>query len=543
MRCRPLPILLVLALAAGCKTTVPVVVKKGGTPAPAASVTPTAASPPATVPAMLQAPAGTRTLAGQVTIDARYAVDQAGARILSNNGSSVVALAGDALIANNAGNLVGSRQGGAAMATARGDLLAAGLVSDHGGGVISNNGSTLTAKTKRGLLDETAPAVGTQLPAAGLLVSAVSLKTHAYVPVGQDPAGQPVYSVFSDGAGAFKLYLPASEAGNVLVVANVPGTQDENLVYGGVTPVTATAKLDEDAQLATRLIRYVLGRHLARIISTPDTSKVVADIVSGDTALSGQVRPLLIDLIQRLNTHAHQAGVPADDTAVDRPEVRELGLLLADVALGQIDYQDLTTSSLFDPRWTGASENILVGIGVSMRALREATGKYMQRHLAAGESLPVEVRFPSFMVFFPDHSSCSYPASMKLRKPSDLGAFLISDVLARQTSGVILDTRKAFAGLAPVPLTAYDDPSDQNPDLYRDESGQQLSYGMRIEASMDALLGHFALATSPPDGTPSALLDATFKRMDDYAATHKFPGPAEPIPLLGTLTPCTAPGP
>jgi hypothetical protein len=238
--------------------------------APAAKATPTPAPSPL---AALQPPAGSYVaLSGTVKVDAGYLVGNNAGNLVGDNRLAV----GDAtILANNAGNLVASREGGSARSNADGSFVAAGnagivanngggLISDHGGGIVANNGGGIIANHGSGRRLLALPAAGTLLPAGGLVVSAVSLRDHQYVPLGADAAGQPVYAIYSDAAGGYKLYLPQALEGNVAVVAGVPQSADARLVYNAIAPIQAntTAPVDDDAAATARMIRRALAvRH------------------------------------------------------------------------------------------------------------------------------------------------------------------------------------------------------------------------------------------------------------------------------------------
>lgn len=189
------------------------------------------------------APRGPVTrLAGQIKLDARYAVASGalaiapgGAALVSNNGGSVRDPAG--LLAPHATGLVGKIR----------------LLSDQGGGLLSNNGAGLR------LLQ----VPSANLPAAGMVLGVYSLVDGGLLPIAVDDLGQPVYTLLTGADGGFAVDLPAAVAGNVLVVASVPGTRDPGLAVDLIARAAPAADLaiDDASTVATEyLIQAVAGR-------------------------------------------------------------------------------------------------------------------------------------------------------------------------------------------------------------------------------------------------------------------------------------------
>ena len=309
MRSRAAVALLIFALAACDKVVVPT--KAGGGSAARKPPTATKSKAPddatkATGPDVLRAPARDAVeLTGTIALDARYAVgtgfisDQGGGFIsdqggglISNNGGGVLAVKGAELLSNNAGNLVSrdpagiishhgagltakvkliSDQGGGLISNNGGGLVSdqgGGLISDRGGGLISNNGGGLVAGgflPGFGLLQAPTPRPPGALPhaaypVAGMLVGVLSLADNAYLPLGVDREGKPIYAVYTDRAGAFKVHLPKALARNVLVVSSVAGTADPRLA---VDLVAASAdaqglKIDDASTVLTGYLRRAI---------------------------------------------------------------------------------------------------------------------------------------------------------------------------------------------------------------------------------------------------------------------------------------------
>ena len=140
-------------------------------PAPVATTRP--ASSPTTGPVdhSLHAPSGqAHAVTGTVQLDAGYAVGQGVASV----SAGVLAFGNAAaLVANNGGNLIANNGGS--------------LLSNNGGSVVSNNGGTLISEAGGALISEAggawrlladqAPALGTLLPAAGMVLEVRDVDT------------------------------------------------------------------------------------------------------------------------------------------------------------------------------------------------------------------------------------------------------------------------------------------------------------------------------------------------------------------------------
>lgn len=234
-RLRRTPVIaLTLALAA-CHVTAPEAPRSAALasvapprelPAKSAATT-SPASPPSARPSAariplgtLQPPAGTyQTLAGKVQVGAD-AVSLLGGQVVGSDVTLVTA----GVITNNGSNAipdpasgVDARSGGNVALSPDGSLAAAGVISNNGGALGGDGGSRA-----RRLLGDTG-----SVPVAGMLVSAISLRDRSYLPVGIGPDGKPVYVVYTDANGGYKLYLPPQEAGNVVVAATAPAARTD----------------------------------------------------------------------------------------------------------------------------------------------------------------------------------------------------------------------------------------------------------------------------------------------------------------------------
>lgn len=191
---------------------------KPQTASPLASALPTAA-PITGVP-----------LSGTVRVDAAYMV-KSGGGVIAAGGANVVAAGGANVISAGGGN----------------------VISAGGGNVISAGGGNYRVAAAD------APAVGTILPVKGMAVQAIDMAS------GQ-PIGQPVAT---DDQGRFTLGVPEGLAHNVLLVAQVPGSQDIRLRYDLVAAPTKsdTLAIDEDSATVARYMRRCMVTRFAAFLN------------------------------------------------------------------------------------------------------------------------------------------------------------------------------------------------------------------------------------------------------------------------------------
>jgi hypothetical protein len=235
----------------------------------------------------LRPPAGDASvLKGVARLDASYIVAAGAGNIISGNGSAIVAAGGGNIISGN---------GSAVLANAGGQIVASGagnVISGNGSAIISGNGSAIVAQgggniVASGAGNIVASGAGNRrllaagddarVPVAGMPLGVYSLTDHQPVPVGVDKDGKPVYTVYTNQAGGFELYLPKEKAGNVLVVAQVkPEATDPRLAYGFVAEsgTGEELSLDEDTAVLTTYFRRGLGPFLAQGMLENDVEKV-----------------------------------------------------------------------------------------------------------------------------------------------------------------------------------------------------------------------------------------------------------------------------
>jgi hypothetical protein len=263
--------------------------RAGTTPTPARSSAAKTSTTPTPgqgdkVPALLQAPKGeTSALEGRVQVDASYMLAvgggntigtgdlllAAGGGLLSDHGAGLIGKV--KLIANNGGSVVALEDGNVVAPAGTGLISdnGGGLLSDHGVGLIANNSGSLIGKAKFSLLQ--AATFGQQAPAAGMRLQVVDMTRGLALPLGQDEDGKPVYAVYTNLSGKYKVYIPADHGTNVRLVATVPDAADPRLRYQAIMPPRAGEPLafDEDTAAVTRYLRQVLA---AKFATSPTTS-------------------------------------------------------------------------------------------------------------------------------------------------------------------------------------------------------------------------------------------------------------------------------
>jgi hypothetical protein len=413
-----------------------------GAPAPAPKATPAPARAKAV--AKLQRPkAGTATLRGRVTLEAAYALTRGG-RLLPRAGKAPEALAmgarpdpatgrlvsdqGGGVVADGGGNVV-STGGNGLLAADLGDgtLVAGGaVVSTGGNGLIGNNGGGVVSTGGNGymLAQGETPAVGTELPAAGMLVSVVSLADRRYLPLGTDPDGEPVHAVYSNAAGGFEVHVPADAPANLLVVATAPGAADRRLSLNVVvTSRGEEAAVDELGRLVTRYLRRAFTGRLVAALRAPEAAKALAAV---EPTLTDRSRADLTKLVDTLQALAQEAGLPADadDARLGRAAQRlvDLGLADLDLAALEIDAADLAI-------WAGRPPmSVLAGYRTNLGDLLAGAAARLRADPQAFSQA-----FLADVVNAPDGDRGSPPIgdwAGAIRTPGDVGEFLLVEYLS-----------------------------------------------------------------------------------------------------------------
>ncbi|MDB5096849.1 MAG: hypothetical protein JWM80_1270 [Cyanobacteria bacterium RYN_339] len=460
---------LVLAalLAAACRAPV------ASTPTPAVrKASPVPSSAPASAvsaaPVKLEAPTGaTAELSGTVLVAPGYMVAQGfgkivaqgggnvvaagksslitndGGSLITNDGGSIVAQGGGNIVASGAGNIV-AQGGGNAVSTSAGNIVAqgggnavapgAGTISTNGGGIVAQGGGN------HHLLE--ASQAQDMLPGAGMLVAAVSLRTHQYLPVGSylDAAGkrQLAYSIYSNAEGKYRLFLPKEEQGNVMIVANVPGSLDDRLVYNVVTPNAATelGVVDEDTALASRFVHFAFVERMMGILAADDNGLAhISEIVTFKDSSIPEALKLAIDgLLREMN----QAARPYPMARWKDPGLlRELAIRVCDRALSETPGDPIITKEA-STDWTGPDEPAYATLGKCLRTLRQATSNRLATE--PGYFLAHDFDFAGDC-----HNH--YLAKIPVLKPTDPGDYIFSNFLGKNATSAIAEIDTVYIAL------------------------------------------------------------------------------------------------
>jgi hypothetical protein len=575
---------------------------------PTSGASPIAASP--AVPQRLLPPANaSRTLVGHVTLDA-LAIAARGAITLAANGQTLAASAGGVISTESGGKLVGS--GGTVLALANGNLIpssasgvdaltggqaglsadnrllaAGGIISDNGGGVISNHGGSIVANNagnivsnnggslgttkafkglaigpvSRGLLDTGSGATATldtatAVPLAGVLVSAISLKTHAYLPVGVDASGSPVYSVFTDLGGRYELYLPNTDLGTVMIAVTPAPGNNAQVSYNTLAPTslasggsTLAVTSDEDSDLAVQTMREAFVDNMALVLTSQDAGPVLTSDLGNNPLL----RPAFASFVAQLNASARSAGVPQGPDAARIPAVRQLAYLLCDTVLANGNADQIQLSATFQPGWQGSPETVSQGLRAAAHALRVQTARYMATFSPA-DTAQLTYVVDARLRGHDGESFCPVHVVLPLHTPADLMAYSIGLDVKNDDAHGTTNVGRAYTAVTVPRLDAaafdhaptLDDPvfsRSDNPDFYQDAvTGQKLRYSERVQASLSAIIGSIglSLAAQGNGGAPTAVADdlATLRQ---FASSHSFKGSPAPVPTPRyTTLPCVS---
>lgn len=373
------------------------------------------------------AAAAIRTLAGVVRIDAAYAIQAGEARLIANNGGTAIGAPGLALL-EGAGNLIANNGGG--------------LVGNNGGTLISDHGAMLVGKSKRALL-QAAPtaAPGAVLPAGGLVVAVMSLRSGRFVPIGQDGSGQPVYAILTNAQGGFEVYPPA-DAGPLLVVARFPleasagaAQADPRLAYdliqGEATDAPpADLVLDEDTSQVTRYVRVACAGTLEKFVLTDDVEATVQNIAKD--AAPGLKEPLTT-LVRELRQASGEAGLDKAGPAVTAAVAQRM----TDVLLSYMGIDSVTLSPINWPEWTGPEEPAIPALIDIMRRLREGTTKRLATEPGFFDAMDEVVEANALL-------STDAPR-WTIRKAADLNDFVVRAIVVPDRGAQ--RTEKVFAAV------------------------------------------------------------------------------------------------
>lgn len=367
-----------------------------GTPAPTATATP--------APGPTSTPMGPSiAISGQVRVDAGYLVKAGVGSLVSSNGGSAIALRSGHLISGNG----------------------ASLISDKGVGLIgkvkliSSNGGTLISDKGIGYRLLQAPAPGVMLPAQGMMVAPISLRT-----------GEPIGpAVLTDASGGYRVQVPESQRDNVLILAAVPASreddpilQDERMRYSLIAaPEAASQVIDEDTALVTRYMRIIFLERLHQILTTDDMSETerLADVYfAGAPALKTQ----LLAILKELRDAAEAVGVDALSPA----DQWWLAVKTADVLQAQLDLDTLMISSATYPDWTHPPEPAVAALASSFRLVRERAATLMDEDPTFFEAIEWLVA-----------ANTGRADPYAILRPSDVGDFLVRAYLTKNEEGVI----------------------------------------------------------------------------------------------------------
>ncbi len=400
-----------------------------------------------------------------------------GGGIISDQGAGVLSVNGAQLLSNNAGNLVSrnaagivshngagltakvkfiSDQGGGIVANNGGGFISdqgGGIVSNNSGGLVSNNGPSRTSLSSgaflrpgdrggavvkpydlQGLLAGLVPtrrlaAAGglphQAFPVGGMLVGVISLADGAYLPLGVDREGKPIYAVFTDAEGGFKVHLPAGLAKNVLVVSSVPGTSDPRLAVDLVASGVSAGGLvvDDASTVATTYLRQSIVARLEEAMD-PDPCRPAP---TGDSLSRGGFA---------LTALTYQDVFGAAFKALPRPARQRVMARFTDAAIGLTDLATVT----INPSYAEASTATGLAMPVLRRVLAEMEAA-VAKHLEASPTYFDDKPY----VLIANRERGSGPPYV-IRKPADFSEFVVRAYLAtsdlevtKRLAGVIVD--------------------------------------------------------------------------------------------------------
>jgi hypothetical protein len=349
---------------------------------PAATASARPSTRPSTTPASVAiAPSPTPlqpsiALTGQVKMDASF--------VVASGGGNVVAAGGGNVIAAGGGNLI--MVGGQVIAAGGGNVVASG-----GGNVVAPGGGNYR-------LAGAGVALGEMLPAKGMVVVAVSLRTGK-------PLGE---AVLTDDQGRYTLHIPEGETGNVRVVAAVPGKSPEDPVLKNpklqselLTPAkqatgAAEQVVDDDRTLASRYFRRAFVGRLDELLKAEDSTPVNTG------------NPLLDALWLELRAAARDA----DTRHLPESARKTLSERMADNLISYMDLQSAKADMKWEAWKTPKDERSFDAFIDILSHCREA----------AREKLEAKETFFDGLSYFQGYT---------IRRPTDFGEFVVAEYLSK----------------------------------------------------------------------------------------------------------------
>jgi hypothetical protein len=333
-----------------------------------------------------------------------------------------------------------------------------------------------------------------------MLIRATDLATHQPVPLGVDGAGQPVYAVYTNLNGAFQIYVPASEQGNLLLSAEVPGVDDARLSYQAVAPAKPTPALpiDEDANVTTHYVREgLIGRMVQMMTQEPGETLCLL-------AANGNLSDALKGVIAKTVTDVHAAAAAAGITAKDntRLAVWALAARCADAIIAQTDLESITLGN-GNINW-GTEPN--EGPEPALDAMNEVLAAARE---AAAKQLASNPRYFDTFPYLQAANACD-PGRYQVLKPADLSSFMVDEFLSRTAKDAVKDAGKIVE------------------DLGAGTDAKGVSRLRRIRASADAIALALSQAFVLDTGSARTQMVALIKA---YQPTYQAI-PGEPKPFV-----------
>lgn len=356
-----------------------------------------------------------------LTAKAKLVSDQGGG-LISNNGGGFISDQGGGLISNNGGGLVSNNGGG--------------LISNNGGGLIGNNAAGYRETGFFGLLQAAAVAAGPgheAVPAAGMLVGVMSLVDNAFLPLGIDASGNTVYAIYTDAKGGFTVHLPQNlPADNFIVLASVPGATDTRLAVDIVARGNATTvHVDEVTTLLTSYMRRALESRFEEVID-PDPCKPVVTGLSAATQSFGIVSSLYTDVFG------------ADFKALGRPARGRVFTRFADAVIARLTIDDVQLEPALAPqsKATGTALSVLTDV---LTVSGKRVGELLQANPAHFDTM-LAVKL----------ANLNRTTPYVLRKPSDVTEFVVEEFLLTSDRSVAKRLESFFVELG-LPASLSDD--------------------------------------------------------------------------------------
>lgn len=283
------------------------------------------------------------------------------------------------------------------------------------------------------------PALGQLLPAAAMRVGLIDLRDGKPLAVGVDGDGKPVYTVYSNLAGRFELFVPAALKDYVRVVAEAPGKPDARLRYDSIVRADEEPDdVDEDTARVGRFLRAAFAARFEQLMMM--TKEELQGELEADRPLNTgrpeYFQTLAKPLLLFFGEMSSRRGFPR----MDPVRRRAIAQAAADRVLAACDFTNVTTADLeplYHPK--DPNERALDAFRDAMKRIRTDVKPLLE----AEGSQAFSLRLAKLTATLKPDGTPLYP----IAKPADVTTLIVQKYLARRPTGTDIGPEAAAAAM------------------------------------------------------------------------------------------------